>query len=160
MANASVYTDAEWGLLVGLPQSVLVATSSVEADGTRRTLAEGAAGMAAIASGVHAPHQLVRDVAKVVVERVGGTEEGAELSLIDLPPAALPDVLDRARAAAALLAAKAHEDDATAYKHWLVTVAEEVAGAARSGGVLGIGGEWVSEAERGFLHELTVALGD
>ncbi|HEX6498293.1 MAG TPA: hypothetical protein VF054_04590 [Micromonosporaceae bacterium] len=160
MANASTYTDAEWGLLVGLPQSVLVAASSVESDGTRRTLAEGAAGMTAIAAGAESPHALVRDVAKAVVERVGGTEEGAELSLIELPSAAVPDVLDRARATAALLAAKAPADEATAYKHWLVTIAEEVAGAARSGGVLGIGGEWVSEAERGFLHELTVALGD
>ena len=37
---------------------------------------------------------------------------------------------------------------------------DRVVNAARSGGILGVGGDWVSEAERRFLSELSVALGD
>ena len=57
------FTDAEWGLLVGLPQSVMLAASSIEADGTRRTATENAAGMTAIAEGRQSSSQLVYAIA-------------------------------------------------------------------------------------------------
>lgn len=44
------FSDEEWGLLVGLPQSVLTAASAAESDGTRRTMAENAAGLETIAA--------------------------------------------------------------------------------------------------------------
>ncbi len=156
------YSDEEWGLLVGLPQAVATAASAAESDGTRRTRAEGAAGQEAIAAGREAGNGLVERVARELVSRLGDPEEGAEPPVIAPPdpPAALADVIERARAAAALLRGKADPGDAGAYRHWLVTIAEQVAGASRSGGVLGVGGDVVSESERRFRDELAAVLQD
>jgi len=156
------FTDTEWGLLVGLPQSVLTAASAAEHDGTRRTLAENAAGLEAIAEGRESPSPLVAAVAGELVARVGDPETGEELPAIEPPdPAAYAaDVLSRAREAAALLAAKAGEGEAGAYKHWLVTIAEQVVTAAPSGGMLGIGGDVVTDSERRFRDELSAVLND
>jgi hypothetical protein len=154
------YSDEEWGLLVGLPQAVAIAASAAESDGARRTWAEGAAGQQAIAAGREAGSGLVERVAEELISRVGDPEEGAEPAVVAPPDrqAALADVIERARAATALLGAKADPGDAAAYKHWLVTIAEEVVTAARSGGVFGVGGDVVSESERQFRDELAAVL--
>src|SRR5436305_293901 len=76
------------------------------------------------------------------------------------PAAAIEDVLDRAKRATAVLAGKAEPSEAAAYGHWLVTIADAVVSAARSGGVLGIGGELVTDAERRFVDRLSQVLHD
>ncbi|PZF90629.1 hypothetical protein [Micromonospora deserti] len=156
------FSDEEWGLLVGLPQSVLTAASAAESDGTRRTMAENAAGLETISAGRESASPLVAAVAGEVVTRVGDPEAGAELPVIEPadPRALVEDVLGRARAAAALLAVKVNEGEAGAYKHWLVEVAEQVVGAASSGGILGIGGDVVSDSERHFRDRLAQVLDD
>jgi hypothetical protein len=156
------FSDEEWGLLVGLPQAVLTAASAAESDGTRRTKAEGAAGHDAISLGRESASPLVSAVAAELVSRVGDPEEGEELPVIEPadPAAMIGDTLGRAREASALLAARADEGDAGAYKHWLVSIAEQVVTAAPSGGVLGLGGEQVTESERSFRDRLSAALND
>jgi hypothetical protein len=155
-------SDDEWSLLVGLPQSVLTAASAAESDGARRTHAESAAGLDAIAAGRESPSPLVTAVATELVTRVGDPETGEELPAIEPPDPAvtIADALARARQAAGLLAERFDDGEAGAYKHWLVEIAEQVVGAAASGGVLGIGGEQVSESERRFRDELAAILDD
>lgn len=157
-----MFSDQEWGLLVGLPQAVAVAASAAEADSRRATIAESEAGLDAIAAGRESGIPLVQNIAEELVARVGDPEEGEQAPVIDLPDreAAVTDVLDRARAAAALLAEKADEGEAGAYKHWLVTIAEHVVMAASSGGVLGVGGDLVSESEQRFVDRLSRTLND
>jgi hypothetical protein len=162
MTSQCVYSDEEWGLLVGLPQSVMMAAIVAEKDGTDRTADESGAGLDAIAAGRDSGSTLVRDVAMELVSRLGDPESG------DLPPALEVgtrvidhgDVLQRARSATDLLAAKAGPGEAAAYRHWLVGIADQVVNAARSGGFLGIGGTWVSASERKFVDELSVVLND
>jgi hypothetical protein len=156
------FSDAEWGLLVGLPQSVLTAASAAEHDGTRRTLAENAAGLEAIATGRESASPLVTAVAGELVARVGDPETGEELPSIEPadPVAYADDVLVRAGEAARLLAARADEGEAGAYKHWLVTIAEQVVTASPSGGILGVGGDIVTEPERRFRDRLSAVLND
>jgi hypothetical protein len=156
------FSDDEWGLLVGLPQSVLTAASAAESDSTRRTMAENAAGLDAIAAGRESASALVAAVAGEVVTRVGDPETGEELPVIEPadPGGMINDVLDRARAASLLLASKVDEGEAGAYKHWLVGVAEQVVSASPSGGILGIGGDIVTESERRFRDELADVLSD
>jgi len=156
------FSDAEWGLLVGLPQSVLTAASAAEHDGTRRTLAENAAGLEAIATGRESASPLVTAVAGELVARVGDPETGEELPSIEPadPVAYADDVLIRAGEAARLLAARADEGEAGAYKHWLVTIAEQVVTASPSGGILGVGGDVVTEQERRFRDRLASVLND
>ncbi|MEU6076548.1 hypothetical protein [Micromonospora sp. NPDC047074] len=156
------FSDEEWGLLVGLPQSVLTAASAAESDGTKRTMAENAAGLETIAAGRESASPLVAAVAGEIVSRVGDPEAGEELPAIAPadPRAYLEDVLGRAVEAAALLAARTDEGEAGAYKHWLVEIAEQVVGAASTGGILGLGGDVVSDSERRFRDRLSQVLND
>ncbi|MFF5173037.1 hypothetical protein ACFY3U_10420 [Micromonospora sp. NPDC000089] len=156
------FSDEEWGLLVGLPQSVLTAASAAEPDGARRTRAENAAGMETISAGRESANPLVAAVAGELVSRVGDPEAGEELPVIAPadPQALIDDVLARAGQASALLAAKVDEGEAGAYRHWLVEIADQVVGAASSGGILGIGGDQVSDSERRFRDRLSQVLND
>jgi hypothetical protein len=160
----TIFNDEEWSLLVGLPQSVMSAASAVEKNSTRHTLAEGEAGLEAVADGRQSGNPLVEAVAKELVFRVGGDPElGEEPPVVVVPDDAstyVAETLSRAGRASALLAAKVDEGDAGAYRHWLVTIAEQVVEAAPSGGILGIGAEQVTAAEGRFVHQLGEALGD
>jgi hypothetical protein len=66
-------------------------------------------------------------------------------------------VLAGCREAARLLAARASREDCDAYRHWLEAIAARVCQAARTGGVLGLGGYLVSPAEQRFLAALGAA---
>jgi hypothetical protein len=162
MTNQRVYSDEEWGLLVGLPQSIMMAAMLAENDSTNRTAAESGVGLDAIAAGRDSGSTLVRDVALELVARLGDPETGELPPVLDVGARAvdLGEVLDRARAATDLLTAKAGPGEAAAYRHWLVGIADQVVNAAKSGGFLGIGGSWVSESERHFVDELSTVLND
>ncbi|MEV0898581.1 hypothetical protein [Actinoplanes sp. NPDC049802] len=154
------FTDSEWGLLTGLPQSVLTAASAASPDSARKTRAESAAGLDRISDGRGSASPLVAAVAAAAVAEAGDPEIGEEAPVIEPrdPAGYAADVLTRAAEAAALLAAKASAADAETYRHWLVEIADEVVGAASSGGLLGIGGETVTENERTFRDDLAKTL--
>ena len=156
------FTDAEWGLLVGLPQSVVTAASAATADSARKTRAENAAGLDVISDARASASRLVAAVASEAIARAGDPDLGEELPVIEPedPHGYARDVLARAAEAHAVLAAKVAQADAETYRHWLVEIAESVVTAASSGGVLGLGGEDVTEDERTFRDELAQALAD
>ena len=91
--------------------------------------------------------------------------------LLKSPPAVEPDhlreaqgnpqsaVSDHLRAAMSVIEAKATPAEADSYKQFVMTVAQHVASAHKSGGFLGIGGKEVSDAENRALDEISVALG-
>jgi hypothetical protein len=160
MTSQRVYSDEEWGLLVGLPQAIMMAAVVAESDSTNRTASESGAGLDAIAAGQDSGSTLVRDVSLELVRRLGDPETGELPPVLDMGSREvdLADVLDRARSAADLLTAKAGPGEAAAYRHWLVSIADQVVNAAKSGGFLGIGGSWVSESERHFVDELSTVL--
>jgi hypothetical protein len=162
MTSQRAYSDEEWGLLVGLPQSVMMAAIFAESDSTNRTATESGAGLDAIAAGRDSGSTLVRDVALELFTRLGDPETGELPPVLDVGTREVEpgDVLDRARSATTLLAAKAGPGEAAAYRHWLVGIADQVVNAAKSGGFLGIGGSWVSESERRFVDELSSVLND
>jgi hypothetical protein len=162
MTSQRVYSDEEWGLLVGLPQAVMMAAIFAEADSTNRTANESGAGLDAIAAGRDSGSALIRDVARELMTRLGDPETGELPPVMDVGTRQidLGDVLERARSATDLLGAKAGPGEAAAYRHWLVSIADQVVNAAKSGGFLGIGGSWVSESERRFVDELSVVLND
>ncbi len=156
------FTDAEWGLLVGLPQAVLTAASAATPDSARKTRAESAAGQEKISDARASASPLVVAVAGAALEQAGDPERGEEPPVIEPgdPIGYAQDVLDRAAQANVLLAAKATPQDAETYKHWLVEIADSVVGAASTGGVLGIGGEAVTDDERAFRDRLGKMLTD
>jgi len=156
------FTDAEWGLLVGLPQAVLTAASAATHDSARKTRAEYEAGREKVSEARTSASALVAAVAGAVLDLSGDPELGEEPPVIEPPDPAgyARDVIDRAVQATALLSAKAGEPDAETYKHWLVEIADTVVGAASTGGVLGLGGEQVTDREREFRDGLAKALTD
>jgi hypothetical protein len=150
------FPPGEWELLVRLPGRVLVAVVSAEPDGARQTVAEGLAGIEAIAAGRASPSRLVRDVvAAIYAERDDDAPVAEEF--VDAWTGTA-SVLAECRAAARTLADRVPAPDAAAYRAWLATIAGTVCAAARSGGLFGLGGEPVSPAERRFLDDLAEAL--
>ena len=91
--------------------------------------------------------------------------------LIKSPPAIDPQALkqaggdlsavtaDHLRKAMSILESAATAEEADAYKTFVMTVAQAVAGAHKEGGFLGIGGQRISEAENQALDEISQALG-
>lgn len=154
---ATTFTRAEWDLLVRLPGQVVVAATSAEADSASRTVAEGLAGIDAIAAGVDSPNPLVRRVVGMIyAERDVDAPVAEEF---DDRLTGLTDTLATCRRAAAMLAERCPAGDRAAYGAWLLAIAGRVCQASRSGGVLGVGGAQISLAEQRFLTDLAIALG-
>jgi hypothetical protein len=153
----TLFTRAEWDLLVKLPGQVVIAATSAEADSPSRTVAEGLAGLDAIAAGRSSENPLVRRVVATIYaepdEDTPTAQEFADRA------AGLAGVLDACRHAAGVLGRRAEPDDRRAYQEWIFSIADRVCGASRSGGVLGVGGMAVSPAERKFLADMTAAFG-
>jgi hypothetical protein len=68
-------------------------------------------------------------------------------------------VSEQLRKAIEILEAKATSSEADAYKRFVMTLAQAVAGAHKEGGFLGIGGKQISDAENQALDEISGALG-
>jgi hypothetical protein len=63
------------------------------------------------------------------------------------------------REAIGILESKAAPAETDAYKRFVMTVAQAVAGAHKEGGFLGIGGKQISDTENQALDEISTALG-
>jgi hypothetical protein len=72
---------------------------------------------------------------------------------------AIPDGIQAAREAGAILSVAAIESDARTIRQWLLQAAHVTAAAAREGGVFGIGGTDVSDRERDTMGAISDALG-
>lgn len=67
--------------------------------------------------------------------------------------------LEEAQKANTLLTQKANEQETKEYKHWVMSIAQNVANAAKEGGFLGFGGERLSENEKEFYTNLAKIMG-
>ncbi len=152
--TAPAFHRDEWELLVRLPGQVVVAATSAEADSPRRTVAEGLAGIEAIAAGRDSVSGLVRDIVAEIYHETDTPPAAEEYSD---PAAGIVGVLACCRQAAELLANRATREDADAYRHWIEAIAARVCHASRGTDLLGFGGPPVSEAEWHFLAELAAA---
>ncbi|HET9494108.1 MAG TPA: hypothetical protein VFR15_07760 [Chloroflexia bacterium] len=150
MTTRSDYTDDEWQLLHELPDAVatlvLMAGSSGPIGTIREMEALGQANSRAASrfSGVPLIQALARSLPPV---HAGPRKERQG------------DTLDMCREAVALLDAKAAPEEASAYRKWIIAVAQEIAWAAKEGAFLGFGGERVSQWETEVMREVSSALG-
>lgn len=69
------------------------------------------------------------------------------------------EVLKDCVSVAMILDQKATPEEADEYKQWAMEVAENVAKAAKEGGILGFGGTQVSDAEKDTFAQIAAALG-
>ena len=153
----ATFSPEEWERLVRLPGQVVIAATSAEADGGRRTVAEGLAGLDAIAGGRSSTNPLIRHVVATIYAERDDNQPAAE-EFVDRA-AGLAAVLMSCHRAAAVLADHTMQSDRLAYQEWLRSIAERVCGAADSGGVFRLGGERISAAEAEFLDDMSRAFG-
>ena len=155
MTDRAAFAEAEWDLLVRLPRWVASAAGAAQSDGALRSAAEEDVGLLAVAGGRESTSPFVASIARRLIDTYDDLDAGPDFAD---PTKGIASVYDRANAAAQLLAAKADGADASAYRKWLLTIADMVVGQARTGGVLGVGGRNVSAAERQFCDGLAQAL--
>lgn len=157
MTSKADFAASEWDLLVQTPRWVVAAASAAQHDVAYRTNHEIEQGFVATARGRQAGNAFVSEIAEETLRifdsrSVVGPDDFAD------PEAGIAATLAKVEAVARMLAIKAPEADAQAYGDWLVEIADVVIRAARSNDFLGLGGELVTKAERGFRDRLVQAL--
>ncbi|HEY6397268.1 MAG TPA: hypothetical protein VIX82_07420 [Solirubrobacteraceae bacterium] len=151
MTRKAEFNAEEWSTVVEGPLYAGMRVVSADRGGTlRETLAMGRVYQEARAH--HADSELLDELVKsppsIDPDRL--RETGGDVSTI---------AADRIRAAMRIVEAKATPAEADAYKRFVMTVAQAVASAHKEGGVLGIGGKQISDAENQALDEISNALG-
>lgn len=154
----SMFTHAEWDLLVRLPGRVVVAAAAADADGPRRTMAEALAGLDAIAAGRQSPNPLVRTVVGAIYAERDTGRAMAGSSSAERPDRAttFAQVLVTCRQAAAMLAERASPEDRRAYERWVESIAVRMWDAAQPRGQFS-GAAQITNTERRFLAEMADA---
>jgi hypothetical protein len=157
MTTRADFTTDEWTLVVRLPRWVVAAASCAQHDLAYRTNHEVESGFVASANGRQSGNAFVTSVA---VETMGVFDDRSVLAGIDFADreTAIATVLDQVATVNRLLTAKAERDDVSAYRRWLVDITDVVIRAARSGDVLGFGGQLVTSSERSFRDRLVLTL--
>ena len=161
MAKKADFTSEEWQMLLSLPQVASLYLALASPSGPLGLAQEMIASTKGIVEALNASsgNELIDAVAADMREKV---EKREKLKPPLQPSNDLNEMkarcLQACRDVAALLSQKAPAD-AERYKQWVYQSAQNSANAAKEGGVFGIGGERVSEAETAALKELAVALG-
>ena len=160
MSKKADFTLEEWQQIVSLPQVASLYVALASPSGPLGLVQEMMASTKGIVEALKASsgNELIDAIAADMRERVEKREK--------LEPPLKPNndlnemkaqCLKACRDAAALLSQKAPAD-AGQYKQWVYQSAQNSANAAKEGGVFGIGGERVSEAETAALKEIAIAL--
>jgi hypothetical protein len=151
MTSKADFNAEEWTTVVEGPLYAGMRVISADRGGTlRESLAMGRAYQAARDAGGDSEllDELVKSPPSVDPERV--REAGGDIAAV---------AAERLRAAMGILEAKATPEEIDAYKRFVMTVAQAVAGAHKEGGFLGIGGKPVSDSENQALDEISTTLG-
>ena len=162
MSSEVDFSPSDWAALRDLPFTVIL--GAIVAD-------EKGAGWQVGRETAVAAHQLIADakdrldnplIVRVLEEMSKeGTDSGdREVDLDDevARSSAVNSALAASAAAAAVLS-RADSGQAQAYKQWVYDAAVAAASATKSGGVLGIGDQQISDSEAEFLNNLAINLG-
>jgi hypothetical protein len=164
MADKSSFTKEEWTLLLESPMMAGMAVTAADPSGLWGLLKESFAGGNALAKALSDPgtNPLVKALASdfSTSEARSAARDGLKAKFANSQPADVKtksiEVLCQV---SAVLTAKA-PGDAAAFKSWLRQISQNTAEAAsEGGGLLGLGGVQVSEAEKATLADISKALG-
>jgi hypothetical protein len=164
MADKSSFTKEEWTLLLESPMMAGMAITAADPSGLWGLLKESLAGGSALAKVMADPdaNPLVKAVANdfSTSEARSTARDGLKAKFANSRPADVKTKsIEALRQVSAVLATKA-PGDAAAFKSWLRQISQATAEAAsEGGGLLGIGGVQVSDAEKATLAEISKALG-
>jgi hypothetical protein len=164
VADKSSFTREEWTLLLESPMMAGMAITAADPSGLWGLLKESFAGGSALAKVMADPgaNPLVKALANDFSTSEARTtaRDGLKAKFANSQPADVKaKSVEALRQVSAVLAAKA-PGDAAAFKSWLRQISQGTAEAAsEGGGLLGIGGVQVSDAEKATLAEISAALG-
>ena len=161
MADKTNFTKEEWTLLLESPMIAGMAVTAADPSGLWGLLKESFAGGTALTKAITGAD--TNALVKAVVADFSSSEgrsaarDGLKTKFAASQP---PDLKIKAiDSLPALLDAKA-AGDAAAFKAWLRQISQSTAEAAsEGGGLFGIGGVQVSDAEKATLTEISTALG-
>ena len=162
MADKSNFTADEWKLLLEGVTMAGIAVSAADPSGLWGLLKESFASGSELVKAKMDPaaNSLIKAVVVDFETAEGRTtaRDGLKEKLKGLKPADIPaKCIETLRQVAAVVDTKAPAD-AAAFKGWLRQISQHVAEAATEGGLLGIGGVQVSDAEKATLKEISSAL--
>ena len=155
MTSRNDFTDEEWARLERAPLIAGMAISLADPGGPIETAKETMASLRTILEAAQAGGQveLVDAVAKDAAEKARRREN----PLGDFKPRgalAGQEILDELRAVNLLLTQKATDEEAEAFRQWLLAAAQRAADAAKEGGFMGFRAERVSQGEQQMLDKL------
>lgn len=151
MTKRADFNAEEWATVVNGPLYAGMRVIAADRGGTmRETLAMGRVYQAARER--HGESELLDELLKSPpsIDPEHMRELGGDVTAI---------APQQVRDAMSVLEAKATSGEVDAYKKFVMTVAQAAAGAHKEGGILGIGGQEISDAENQALDEISVALG-
>lgn len=154
------FSAVEWTILTELPVRVVASAISSDPATGLGSIIEEVTGLTQLSQGALArpESELVQTVFAEYKENGDGEAKTLELSQQGIENL-IPETFQRAQDAAQILSARAHVEEALAYKSWLLETATSVCAAAKTGGgILGIGGKHVSDVEAEFLSTLEASL--
>jgi hypothetical protein len=163
MADKTSFTKEEWALLLESPMIAGMAITAADPSGLWGLLKESFAGGSALTQAITGSNTnaLVKSVVTDFSTSEGRTaaRDGLKAKFAGSQPADVKTKsIDSLRQVSALLATKA-PGDAAALKAWLRQISQSTAEAAtEGGGLLGLGGVQVSDAEKATLAEISSAL--
>jgi len=164
MTDKSSFTTDEWTLLLESPMIAGMAITAADPSGLWGLLKESFAGWGALIRAITSP--TTNTLVKAVVADFSTSEgrsaarDGLKSKFANSQPADVKTKsIDSLRTVSGLLDTKAPADSA-AFKNWLRQISQSTAEAAtEGGGLFGIGGVQVSDAEKATLTEISSALG-
>ena len=162
MTTKTDYSDEEWQLLIDVPtlSGLAVMMSGKSGLGTMKeaiSLTQG------ILDGAK-EYPNVELIGAIVDARLKGGEKSSAETFANNPYQGLgiekfmTTVSEKCRAASELLARKATPEEASAFRAWVLSIADDVSKAAREGGFLGFGGTQVSVEEVEAIDRIKSAL--
>jgi hypothetical protein len=164
VADKTSFTEEEWTLLLESPMMAGMAITAADPSGLWGLLKESFAGGNALAKALSdsGANPLVKALATdfTTSESRSAARDGLKAKFANSKPADVKTKsIEALSQVSAVLAVKA-PGDAAAFKSWLCQISQSTAEAAsEGGGLLGIGGVQVSDAEKATLSEISNALG-
>ncbi len=158
MQFSDVFSPVEWSVLSGLPERVIASAITSDPVTGLSALLEEVAGLTQLSQGAmeRPESELVQSVFAAYKDEGAGEARTLELSQHAIENL-IPETLEMAAQVSGLLARSVEPDEAAAFVSWLREAAASVCSAARSGGILGIGGKVISDSEAEFLAALDAA---
>jgi hypothetical protein len=157
MTSKSDFPEDEWARLVRAPfvagMAITIADPGGPIEATKET-------MASMRTATNPPtrEQLLTEVALDVQAELQAKRNPLKGFKPSGTSSAGDQVLAELTAVQGIVAARATEEEAAAFGHWLVATAQAAADAAKEGGFMGFGAQQVSEREQEMLERVRQAV--